>query len=292
MDIELSSGVIAACTLLILWIFEAMLPGLHGQGAGAGQRVRHLLLGLLNAAVSAGVIVVLLGADFLAGDHGLGLLRLADAPVWAAVLIALLVLDAWQYACHVLLHKVPVLWRLHAVHHHADRLEATVAMRFHTCEVVIHGLSLVPLILLLGIGIESIAIYNLLLLPFSMFHHANIRLRPKLERVLRLFIVTPGMHCVHHSRWQPETDSNYSAILSIWDRLFGTLRTVERTESISIGLDGFREEEISTVTGMLSTPFSSSKSGMGHPPPGSQHASPENSDHPRLPKSTRTAPAT
>ncbi len=267
---ELTSGVIATCALLALWALEALIPGLYGRGAGAGRRVRNMLLGLLNAGASAVVVLVLLGAAIWSDAHGVGLLRVLEVPGWLSVLAALVVLDFWQYATHVLMHKAPLLWRVHTVHHHADRLEATVAMRFHTLEVVATGLSLLPLIVVLGIGIEEIALYNLLLLPLSMFHHANIALSPALDRALRWVIVTPGMHCVHHSRWQPETDSNYSAVLSVWDRLFGTMRTLAHPERLRVGLDGFRDEEIHTVGGMLATPFSDSRAGLGTPAGGDE----------------------
>ena len=104
---------------------------------------------------------------------------------------------------------------------------------------LVHGLLTIPFALALGIGIETVALYNLSLLPASLFHHANVRIGPSLDRWLRLVIVTPRMHWLHHSRWQPETNSNYASVLSVWDRLFGTLRSRRRAETVDVGLDGY-----------------------------------------------------
>ena len=115
-------------------------------------------------------------------------------------------------------------------------------------------------------GVEQVAAYNLVLVPASMFHHANIALPARLERPLRLVLVTPAMHRVHHSRWTPETDSNYGAVLPWWDRLFGTFRVRRNPEAINVGLDGYEEREIREVSGMLLAPFGPSVSGYGEGP--------------------------
>lgn len=264
---EWLSTPVAAGVLIVLWSFEAFLPGLRGPRAGVAQRVRHIALGLLNAAIAGGVVLAIIAVERVAAARGVGLFRWVDNPWWLQVAIAILVLDFWQYAWHIMAHKVPVLWRFHAVHHHADHLEATVAMRFHSFEVAAQGLATIPVLTLLGASIQHLLAYNLVLLPVSLFHHSNIRLSPWIDRVLRLFIVTPRMHWVHHSRWQPETDSNYSAVFSFWDRLFGTLRTRRRAENIDIGLDGFTPALTGTLRGMLITPFTGSRSAHGQAPP-------------------------
>jgi len=263
---EISENVVAAIALVVLWGAEAVAPGLKGPRAGAGQRARHLMLGLLNALVSLIVVGALFEADVLARQHGFGALRWLDIPVWICAVMALCLLDLWQYVAHTLMHKVPLFWRFHAVHHNADRLEATAAMRFHTLEVAVQGLLLIPITVVLGIGIEFVALYHLILLPASMFHHADIRLGALLDRLLRMVIVTPRMHWIHHSRWQPETDSNYGGVLSVWDRVFGTMRFRRRPERVDLGLDGFDDDQIHTLKGMLTTPFSDTKAGLGKAP--------------------------
>lgn len=267
---ELWGKPIAAVLLVVLWSFEALYPALHTTPVGVRRRVRHLLLGGLNAGVSTVVVVGLYVADTAAQSAGFGLLRLAEMPWWLHLTLALLLLDLWQYTCHVLCHHLPILWRVHAVHHHADRMEATVAMRFHTFEIALQGLMTIPLAVLLGISVPHILAYNVVLLPVSLFHHSDVRLSPRVDRLLRLVIVTPRMHWLHHSRWQPETNSNFSGVLSIWDRIFGTMRSRLRAETVNIGLDGFRQQDIETFTGMMATPFAPVRSEYGEAPPASE----------------------
>jgi sterol desaturase/sphingolipid hydroxylase (fatty acid hydroxylase superfamily) len=264
MDVQCT--VVAAIALAILWLFEGAAPGLAGPGAGPGQRLRHIALGLLNGLGGILIVGLLFLADDWARHQGFGALRWLELRYWAQLLLGLVLLDLWQYSCHVLLHNVPVLWRFHAVHHHADKLEATVAMRFHTLETIVHALLTIPIAVVLGIGIEAVAAYNAMVMVASFFHHANIKLDRRLDRILRLVIVTPRMHWIHHSRWQPETDSNYGAILSIWDRLLGTMRWRPNPQTIDVGLDGFRPEQINTLRGMLATPFAPERAGPGERP--------------------------
>lgn len=263
---ELMSGTLAAITLTVLWSAEALAPGLIGPAAGLAQRLRHLALGLLNAGAAGLTAWLFLALDTPAARADFGLLRLADLPLWVAVPAGLALLDLWQYACHVAFHHVPILWRFHAVHHNADRLDATVAMRFHMAEILVHGLLTIPFALALGIGIETVALYNLILLPASLFHHANVRIGPSLDRWLRLVIVTPRMHWLHHSRWQPETNSNYASVLSVWDRLFGTLRSRRRAETVDVGLDGYDPDQIDSLRGMIASPFGPARSEFGRAP--------------------------
>ncbi|MFG0306950.1 MAG: sterol desaturase family protein [Phycisphaerales bacterium JB040] len=271
-EIAVAEGVVPACTLAVLWALEGVAPALHGARAGLAQRARHLMLGLVNASVGLVVAAMMLASHRASEQIGFGTLRWLPLHDWARAAMALILLDLWGYACHVLMHRVPVLWRVHAVHHHADRLEATVAMRFHAAEIMLQGAATVVMMSVVGLGIEHVALYNLVLLPVSLFHHSDVRVPARLDRAMRLFIVTPSLHWLHHSRWQPETDSNYSPVLSVWDRLFGTLRTRSRPEAVEVGLDGFSPDEVSTVRGMLATPFSGSRSGMGRPPCGSGSA--------------------
>jgi sterol desaturase/sphingolipid hydroxylase (fatty acid hydroxylase superfamily) len=274
---------VAAGTLIILWSLEAFFPAFTG-GKGLAQRARHLVFGLLNAAVSGAVVLLLYAADAWARSSGFGLLRLTEAPWWLEFAVALLLLDLWQYTFHVMAHHAPLLWRFHAVHHNAEHLEATAAMRFHVVEIAVHCLLTIPVILLLGVNILHVAAFNLILLPVSMFHHANLNLPPRIDRALRLLIVTPRMHWLHHSRWQPETNSNYSAVLSIWDRIFGTFRSRKHAETVALGLDGHAREDVDTLKGMLTVPFSPSRSLYGEQPP-EEHLEP---DEPLFPKrSTR-----
>ena len=275
--------VIAVLALALCWTLEALLPAVPASGRRGIARVQHILLGLLNALPAVALAALLGVVDTKANAAGFGLLRAVELPLWAHAIIAFMALDALQYFCHVLMHKTPILWRLHAVHHHAEDLEATTAFRFHTLEVMIHGLLTLGAVTLLGVHVLDVAIYNAILLPAAMFHHSNIRIPPKAEAVLRWITITPNMHRVHHSRWQPETDSNYAAVLSIWDRLFGTLTPHRGPEAIHVGLDGFGPQHTQTLKGLLHTPFSDARAELGRP------ATPR---HDSAPRGTSAAHAT
>jgi len=254
-------AVAAAAALALLWVAEAAAPLFAAPRAERwGSRLRHLALAGLNALVAAAFAGATLAVTLWAGEAGFGLLnqlRPAGAdPLWTILAVGALgvvLLDGWHYAFHVLAHKVPALWRFHVLHHNAERLEATAAMRFHLAEVAIQCAASLPVYALLGVSIYEVLVYQAILLPVSMFHHADLRLHPRLDRALRVVIVTPGMHLVHHSAWERETDSNYAAVLSVWDRLFGSYRWRDDPASVEIGIEGYAPEETTTLRGMLRT---------------------------------------
>jgi sterol desaturase/sphingolipid hydroxylase (fatty acid hydroxylase superfamily) len=245
---------------LLAWeTIHPFLPILSGR-----ERVRHgfrnVLLGILNAIVTTLIFVGLWWtAATWAENRSFGLLHWLTLPTWAGWLIAILLFDAWTYFWHRINHRIPFLWRFHRVHHSDPHMDVTTANRFHTGEIVMSSILRVPLIVLLGAGIEQLALYELLMFAVVQFHHANISVSAKWDRVLRLFIVTPYMHKVHHSRWQPETDSNYSSLLSIWDRLFRSFRINEEPETIRLGLDEFDRPADQSLPGLLRTPLANRK---------------------------------
>lgn len=260
---EAWSAIGSGALLVALWMWEAVVPTFAAKGVSRARRARHLALGALNAAIAFLVASALVIVSEWARSEQLGVLRWLGVFGVAKVIAALLLLDAWNYLMHLAAHYVPSLWRIHAVHHNADVLEATVAMRFHSLEILWTGVATIPFAAILGISVEHVALYNALLLPVSLFHHANIVLTPRAERFLRLILVTPGLHRVHHSRWTPETNSNFGAILPVWDWAFGTLRIRRRPERIRIGLDGYTPAEIDELGPMLRAPFGPSLSGYG-----------------------------
>ena len=253
---------IALGVLLALLLWETLSP--FFSFPRGGQRLRHgfrnILLGMLNAAVTALAFVALWwwAASFSA-KHGLGLLHLLPFPTWSEWLIAILLFDGWTYFWHRINHRIPFLWRFHRVHHSDPHMDVTTANRFHIGEIAMSSLLRVPLIILLGASIGQLALYELLMFAVVQFHHANISVSAKWDRLLRLFVVTPYMHKVHHSRWQPETDSNYASFLSIWDRLFRSFRINEKPETINLGLDEFDKPSDHTVQGLLQTPLRNRK---------------------------------
>ena len=221
-----------------------------------GHGARNIFLGVLNSAFTA---LVFAGLWWWAADwaerNQFGLLHLVVLPSWARLLGAMVLLDAWLYWWHRFNHRVPFLWRFHRVHHSDARMDVTTASRFHLGEVIFSYTLRVPVILLLGVRAWEIVLYETLLFAVVQFHHANIGLPEWLDRLLRCLIVTPAIHKVHHSRRPPETDSNYSSLCSVWDRLFGSLRLRANPHEIQFGLDDFDQPEQQTLPGLLKTPL-------------------------------------
>lgn len=265
--LEWCTPLVGAVALSILWLAE----GFGGLWLHGPERVRHgarnVAMGAINAVVRALFLPgLLLGVTVAARQSGFGLLNRTEWPAWVELAAAVLLLDLWGYVWHVVSHHIPLLWRFHAVHHHDAQMDSTTALRFHFGDIVLASLSLLAVAPLLGVSVPQILVYELILIPSSIFHHANVRLPRNVDRALGWVIVTPSMHIVHHSRWHVETDSNYSAIFSFWDRLFGTLRRSADPGSIRPGLDGYRVRDHATLRGMLATPLGRIRSQPGRAP--------------------------
>ncbi len=275
-ELEVLTPLTAVIALGVLWIAEAIVPSIwpHGtQRVAWSTRFRNLLIAIPNALVAAAFAGLTLLVTQWSMREGFGVINwlrpVAPEGVLGSLAIALaafVLLDLWHYAFHVLAHKVPLLWRFHVLHHNADTFEATVAMRFHFCEVAVQCALSLPVYAMLGVSIEHILLYNLILLPVAMFHHADVGLPVWLDRIMRVVIVTPHMHVIHHSQWEPETDSNFSAVLSIWDRLFGSYRWRDDPGTVEIGIDGYSEEQVRSVKHMLQTGLEPAQSTPGQFP--------------------------
>ncbi len=223
---------------------------------------RRWLANLGLVAVDALVVrllfpVAAVGAALIAAENGWGLFSAVDAPVWLAIVVSVVVLDAAIYLQHVVFHKVPVLWRLHRVHHTDVDFDATTALRFHPIEI---GLSMVfkmVLVVALGAPAAAVILFEVILNAMALFNHGNVSLPPRLDTRLRRVLVTPDMHRVHHSVYRDETDSNFGFNLSIWDRLFGTYRVEPRDGHLGmrIGTDVFRAPEETSLWRLIVQPF-------------------------------------
>ena len=249
----------ALAGLVVLLLLEGAHPffELFRERSERGRHlVRNLALGAFNSVLVALVFAGLwVAAAEVAEARGWGLFRQLDLPVWLVTALAVLTLDAWTYAWHRMNHRIPFLWRFHRVHHSDAQMDVTTASRFHTGEIVMSSLLRIPIILALGITAWQLVIYETLMFAVVQFHHANLALPARVEAVVNKVIVTPAMHKVHHSRWQPETDSNYSSLLSVWDRVFRSFRQREALHEVELGLDAFDDDGHQTVGGMLRTPF-------------------------------------
>ena len=201
--------------------------------------------------------VSLAGFAIITVQHGWGLFPLLDLPFWLTVLLSLIILDFIIYWQHVLFHKVPVLWRLHRVHHTDTEFDVTTALRFHPFEILMSMGVKFGAVVALGIPPEAALLFETLLNASAMFNHGNVNLPTGIDRLLRYFLVTPDMHRVHHSTIAVETNSNYGFNIPLWDRLFSTYRAqpVEGHKDMRIGLNEFREPDDVRLDKMLVQPF-------------------------------------
>jgi sterol desaturase/sphingolipid hydroxylase (fatty acid hydroxylase superfamily) len=215
--------------LLVLFAaLEALAPRRVRVLPRAGRWITNLGMTVLNTlalrAVAVAMPFLAVGAAVDAWTHHWGLFNLLDWPLLWEVVAAILILDFAIWAQHLITHKVPLFWRFHRVHH-ADRdFDVTTAVRFHPVEIVASMGVKIGLVYLLGPQAVAVVLFEIILNGTALFNHANLRLPIWLDRVLRLVLVTPDMHRVHHSVNRVEHDSNYGFALSIWDRIFRTYR--------------------------------------------------------------------
>lgn len=204
------------------------------------------------------------GFAMLAARQGWGLFNYFEVPPWFAVIAAVVMLDFAIYLQHVMFHAVPLLWRLHRMHHADLDFDVTTGARFHPVEILLSMLIKFAVIAVLGAPVAAVIVFEVLLNATSMFNHSNVRLPLALDRVLRRFVVTPDMHRVHHSIEDHETNSNFGFNLPWWDRLCGTYKPQPDAghESMTIGIRDFREPKQSDrLDGMLLIPFIGGVSG-------------------------------
>lgn len=259
---------VTVLTLVLAW--ETLVPFFTYFAGSSGERVLHglknVVLGVLNSLLTGlGFVALWWAVAQWAQAHGFGLLNWLPMPGWARLAVAFLLFDAWMYWWHRLNHRVPFLWRFHRTHHSDPKMDVTTANRFHIGEIALSSVLRVPVIALLGLQLWELALYELAMFTVVQLHHANIAFPAWLDRALRVVIVTPFMHKVHHSRWQPETDSNYSSLFSFWDRLFRSYRLRDDPHTLRFGLDEFNRPEDHTLTGLLTTPLKQVQRATGGP---------------------------
>ena len=198
------------------------------------------------------------GVAALASEQGWGLLNYYPLPLWLSLTISLFVMDFVIYLQHILMHAVPILWRLHRVHHADLDYDVTTGARFHPIEIILSMLIKFVTIVALGPTIVAVVIFEIVLNAMAMFNHANVRLPLRMDHVLRQLIVTPDMHRVHHSVDYDEANSNFGFNLAFWDRWFGTYRDQPRAghEQMIIGIQNYRTPgEVTWIHGILWLPF-------------------------------------
>lgn len=209
------------------------------------------MLRLVAPAAAAGVALA-------AEQRGAGLLHMVEWPPLLEIMLAVLVLDLAIYLQHVMFHAVPLLWRLHRMHHADPDFDVTTGTRFHPVEMLLSLGIKAAVIFFTGAPVAAVLLFEILLNMTAMFNHSNIRMPVAVDAVLRLFVVTPDMHRVHHSLDTEETNRNFGFNLPWWDRLFGTYRDQPRLghDRMVIGTPAFRDtRQCASLVGMLLMPF-------------------------------------
>jgi sterol desaturase/sphingolipid hydroxylase (fatty acid hydroxylase superfamily) len=191
---------------------------------------------------------------------GRGFLNQSGLPYWLAIVIGVLLLDFIIYLQHAIFHAFPIFWRLHMMHHTDLDFDTTTGVRFHPLEILLSMVIKIGAVYVLGIAPLAVFLFEILLNATSLFNHGNVRLPQPIDRVLRLFVVTPEMHRVHHSVIIRETNSNFGFNLPWWDRLLGTYRSIPAAghEGMAIGLSHFRDPGELTLPRLLVLPFTGS----------------------------------
>lgn len=247
--------------LIVMAMAEALWP--RRPGMARGQRwprnAALVMVDTLAVRVLAWALPAFLpvAAAVLAAENGWGLLPMLGVGDWAAFWITLILFDLAIYAQHVAVHHIPLLWRLHRVHHSDLAIDTTTGVRFHPLEILLSIAIKVGLVLALGAPAAAVVVFEVVLNATSLFNHANLRLPLWLDATLRRVLVTPDMHRVHHSVYRDETDSNFGFNLSIWDRLFGTYCAQPRDghDAMAIGVGDYRDPQKLRLIDLLVQPF-------------------------------------
>ncbi len=248
-----------ALILLLLLLCEALRPR-RTPALGWNRRLNNLaLVGIDVLLVRFLLPIATVGMAAIATTHGWGLFNTIDVGFWPTFVLSILLLDLAIYAQHVMLHKVPLLWRLHRLHHTDMDFDVTTALRFHPFEIILSIFVKLLFIVLLGAPVTAVIVFEIILNISSMFNHSNIQIPPGIDRLLRVFIVTPDMHRVHHSVEKIETNSNYGFYIPWWDYLFRTYRAQPHAghTQMKIGLNEFRGNRVVSLPWLLLQPFAS-----------------------------------
>ncbi len=250
-----------ALIFILMTVLELMAPRraltgakLHRWGTNLGILVAATITARLVGQFSGTLVAV--GASVFAANQGLGLLNIIALPAGVEIILAIAALDLAIWFQHVISHKIPFFWRMHRVHH-ADRdIDLTTALRFHPAEIILSMLYKSFIVLVLGPAAWAVILFEIILNGSAMFNHANIRLPLWLDRALRVLLVTPDFHRVHHSVYRDEHDGNYGFFLSIWDRLFGTYTSQPRDghTGMTIGLDAYQSDKPDEIIWSLMLP--------------------------------------
>lgn len=253
--------------ILIVAVFTLCFIGerLYPLRRWTQPRLRRIIANLSIGILSAVLVRVLLYSFVLktaacTTNNRWGLLAHLPSPPWLQGAFGFLLLDYTLFIWHWMNHQIPFLWRFHNVHHVDLDLDVTTSSRFHVGELTLATFFRVLQVILIGVGPMTLFLFDTVVWPATEFHHSNLRLPLKFERILSKLIVTPRMHGIHHSIVQGETNSNFSTVFSFWDRLHSTMRLNVSQAELSIGVPSYRHpDEINFLQSLL-LPFRTHRS--------------------------------
>lgn len=251
--------------LVLMAVWEILAPRRVLTVSKAVRWVNNLGLVFLNTYLIRIVFpAAAIGMTSFVQQQGWGIFNYYQVNFAVEVIVSIIAMDFIIYLQHVMVHAVPVLWRLHRVHHADPDYDVTTGSRFHPIEIFLSLFIKFATIVVLGPSVLAVIIFEITLNGMAMFNHANVKLPLGIDRVLRWLVVTPDMHRVHHSVEDDEANSNFGFNLSIWDRILGTYRDQPRAghEGMTIGIRKYHNpEQVSWITGMLTLPFKGKISG-------------------------------
>jgi sterol desaturase/sphingolipid hydroxylase (fatty acid hydroxylase superfamily) len=257
---EIVRLIVFVSVLLVCGTFESFFPRKSLTQSKTFRWLNNLgLIAFNSMTITIMMPIVAFEAAMLAVNFNFGLLHWTSFnwPFWLEMCFGILALDLTIYLQHITFHRVPLLWRLHRMHHADQDIDVTTGTRFHPIEILLSMWIKIAVVMLLGISPLIVIIFEILLNASAMFNHSNIYLPKKLDKYLRYLIVTPDMHRIHHSVIPKETHSNFGFFLSLWDRIFNTYLPQPSLghQDTSIGLPIFRSKKEQRIDKMLSQPF-------------------------------------
>ncbi|GMQ82744.1 MAG: sterol desaturase family protein [Rhodothermia bacterium] len=252
-------------SLMVFWMLESAIP----LFSFSKHRIRHAVLNifftLTTLVVNFSLAFLLVASADYTTSNQIGVLYFISLPTWLHVGLGLMLLDLiGAYFIHWIEHRVRWLWKFHLIHHTDTHVDVTTGLRHHPGESVFRASFTILGVLVAGVPIGVVLIYQMTSVFFTQISHANIKSPPAVDRLLSYVFVTPNMHKVHHHFSQPLTDTNYGNVLSIWDRLFGTFAEVENTTDLSYGIDThMKPEEKDELINLLAIPFQTYRAPAG-----------------------------
>ena len=243
--------------IVFFWILEGMIPLYSFRYKKINHAFLNIFFTTTTAIIGFGFAFLLLKSTLYVGGEQIGIIHIFNLPIWADVIISLLLLDLiGAYLVHFIQHKVSWMWKFHLVHHSDMNVDVTTGLRHHPGETVFRIIFTFIGVFVSGASIGMVMLYQSLSVLFAHITHANISIPKKIDIILSYVLVTPNMHKIHHHYEMPLTDSNYGNIFSIWDRLFNTFSFINKQKSVVYGIDTYMDKsETNNLGTLLSIPF-------------------------------------